>query len=204
MDTGDSEINLDDEPNGITPYSLTGQGVGTVTTGYHVSVSSQYNPIGNSYLSGTGQSGYTLATSGINVQWNVGSVGNTRVPTSLDPVKREVKGDISYRSLEREWEFHCPFGPACKDPEGRPRWFLDGFELNDHAIQLMQEILYDVKCAPLWINHPIFKYPAEWSLKNGPVSEYWDGTKYESSFIKKYSSFFFGLNTDWWKVTDPA
>ena len=73
---------------------------------------------------------------------------------------------LAYKAKNSEL-LHCPFGPACVDTNGQERWQVNGHQLDNKQIKLMKEILEDIKLAPLYINHPIMKYPAQWVLRYG-------------------------------------
>lgn len=77
----------------------------------------------------------------------------------------DVDGNTVYRH-KPEGYLHCFFGPAIIWKNGTHEWFLFGHKMEEKTIELMKSILEDVKLAPLYINHTVFKYTAKWMLKN--------------------------------------
>lgn len=61
---------------------------------------------------------------------------------------------------------HCQFGPALIRVDGTEEWYLFGFPVEDASVKTIKSILEDIKLAPLYINHTVFKYTARWALKN--------------------------------------
>lgn len=83
--------------------------------------------------------------------------------TKHEAIRYEVKGVL-----------HCAFGPALtylrskdksffREEEG---WYIKGNQLTKIQVDEIKEILVDLKKAPLYLSHDIFKYAAKYVLKN--------------------------------------
>lgn len=81
-------------------------------------------------------------------------------------IKDKYSGTISY---EVGWDLHCSFGPAVLYKDGSGEYYIEGSQLKPKEVKLFKEILVNIKLAPLYINHPVLKYPAKWKLKNTAV-----------------------------------
>lgn len=59
---------------------------------------------------------------------------------------------------------HRSDGPAIIQSNGHEEYFIQGLPLNQGQIDIFKSILSDITLSPLYVSHPIFKYPAKFIL----------------------------------------
>lgn len=132
---------------------------------------------------------FTIDTTSFYINIFSVSVGfSKRGPSPLVPdLYTHSDQKLLYVSSENQSIPHSPFGPSHYF-KGKPSWYINGMWLNPKEVKIAKNILSDPSIAPLFLNHKIFRYPAQWVLENGPVLVSWDGEKYRPPLRKRVTS----------------
>lgn len=92
--------------------------------------------------------------------WSKVSIG---VDTDWEESKRHITKD-GFRCMVGP-ELHCSYGPAEVELD-KEDYYIEGTKLDGIQIETFKKILQDISLAPLYVNDPVFKYPAKWMLRN--------------------------------------
>lgn len=81
----------------------------------------------------------------------------------VDPKKQVYTGSLEGFVYCTPEGLHCSFGPALVSGTTQ-EYYIEGTKLTDEQKNIFQSILQNIKLAPTYINHDIFKYPSRFIL----------------------------------------
>lgn len=105
------------------------------------------------------------ATGIVGITGMTGMMGSRISEDEWENPKMDCKHGVTRYHVKET--LHCAFGPACiTEGSAVEIWCIKGQTLSQGQIEEMKGILNDIKKAPLYLNHDIFKYAAKHVLKN--------------------------------------
>lgn len=134
-------------------------------TGVQYPINTGYIPTGlQGSIGSTGVSMWLFFTGQMGFSGATGLGGGPSISEEEwdNPVKLVLNGLTRYLVKRLE---HCAFGPAWFNAT-EEKWYIKGRRLSDDQVLEMKKILEDIKLAPLYLNHDIFKYAAKHVLKS--------------------------------------